>query len=153
MAQLKQCTQESLAESEQMARQWIKKDPNGGAYWWGLADVLRSQERYTDAVHAARQAVTLAPNRNYRALLANTLALAGQQDEAQTVYLEMLARHPERAQYWYGYAEYLLDYHGDKQTEIQEALQKASDPNTANPVDVEDLLQLQKRVEGSYPAQ
>jgi tetratricopeptide (TPR) repeat protein len=113
-------------------------------YWWELADVLRTQERYEEAENAALKAVDLAPERSYRARLADTHARAGHLEQAAEVYFEMLAKYPKRARYWYWYGRYLVDYCQDQVDELPEILDKASDPQAGRPVDVNDLQELRE---------
>jgi predicted Zn-dependent protease len=136
----------SLDLAEARVRRYLQTDPNEAYYWSALADVKRSQEQYAAAVTAARRSVTLAPDEDLRARLANVLAKAGELTESEQVYQEMLTRHPERAKYWYWFAKYLLDYSPDRLPEAQAALQKASDPNAPWPVDANDLAALRNKM-------
>ena len=111
-----------------------------------MADIKRSQEEYPDAVVAARRAVTLAPNGDFQARLANTLAKAGELVESEQVYQEMLKKHPERARYWYWFAEYLVEHFPARISEAKALLPKASDPNAVWPVDANDLSTLREQI-------
>ncbi len=56
-----------------------------------------------------------------------------------------LALHPNRADHWYRYARYLLQHDPNNSDKIEEALQKASDPNRSHPVPAKDLHRLRDR--------
>jgi len=142
LALVKQDKEQSLDLAEERVQRYLQADPNEAHYWWALADVKRSQEAYPGAVLAARRAVALAPDRDFRARLANVLAKAGELTESEQVYQEMLTRHPERARYRYWFAEYLVEHCPDRMSEAQTLLLKASDPNAPWPVDPNDLAAL-----------
>ncbi len=137
-------------EAETLARRQLEADPNDGEMWWHLADILRTQTRYAEAVVAARKAVNLRPDMAYQPRLANCLAKAGELEAAQQVYDEMLRRHPERGLYWYWYAESLMDHHPERLDEARQALDNArtaSDPNWSTPT--QDIKKLQTRIDAA----
>lgn len=138
-------------EGEALARRLL--EAGGDAeYWWYLAAILRTQERYPEAADAAGRAVKLDPNGPYRPRLANCLAKAGDLDTAQQVYDEMLDRHPERPRYWYWYAQFLMDYHPDRIDRVRAALAKATGMPGADPdwsVPDADLHDLQFRLDAN----
>ena len=115
-----------------MAREWLRTDANEAEFWWFLADILRTQTKYAEAVVAARKAVDLKPNVSFQPRLANCLAKAGELQAAQQVYDEMLQRYPERGRYWFWYSQFLMDHHPDRVDEARQALETArtaADPN------------------------
>jgi tetratricopeptide (TPR) repeat protein len=138
----------SPQEAESLARRQLDADPNDAAVWWHLADILRTQTRYAEAVVAARKAVDLKPDVSYQPRLANCLAKAGEIEAAQQVYDDMLQRHPERGRYWYWYAEFLMDNQPSRLDGARQAIEKArtaSDPNWTAPA--EDMKKLQDRID------
>ena len=137
---------QSLDQAEARVQGYLQADPNEAYYWSALADVKRSQEQYPEAIAAARKAVALAPTKDFWRRLANVLAKAGELTESEQLYQEMLTQHPEKAKYWYWFAQYLLDFHTERLPEAQAALQKASDPNAVSPVDADELSELQERI-------
>ena len=138
----------SPERTETFLRKRLDADPNDARAWWNLASILRTQERYEAAAEAAGKAVELDPSADYRARLANCLAKTGDLDGAQRVYDEMFERHPERALYWYWYAQFLLDYYPDRTEEAQTALKNAEDTTDADwSVPPEDLDGLKARLE------
>ena len=54
----------------------------------------------------------------------------------------LLAEHPERARYWFWYAEYLNDYYPGRGEEARGALLKASRPGGKWEVSVQELKEL-----------
>jgi tetratricopeptide (TPR) repeat protein len=146
LAYVERDKRQSLDLAEARVLRHLQTDPNEAYYWSALADVKRAQEQYPAAVTAARRSVALAPDKDFRARLANCLAKAGELAESEQVYQEMLTRHPERAKYWYWFAQYLVDYRSERLPEVEAALQKAADPNAVWPVDPNDLAALQERI-------
>jgi pentatricopeptide repeat protein len=137
----------SPEEAEAFARRLLEESPENGRYWWTLADILRTQGKHQDAVEAARKAVQLSPDGNYRPRLANCLGKAGQLDEAEQTYNQMFQNHPERAKYWFWYAQFLCDYFPDRLDEARQALSKAQTLRSEWPVLPEDLTKLQEEIE------
>lgn len=148
MARVNLLAKSSVNDAERLARQWIDHDPNEGHYWWTLADLLRTQSRLNDAVDAAQKAVDIDPNGtfNFQPRLANCLAKAGRFKEAEKTYQQMLKDHPDRALYWFWYAEFLVDCQYGRIDQLRQALDKASDPNAPWPVEVNDLTSLRLRI-------
>jgi tetratricopeptide (TPR) repeat protein len=142
----------SPQEAESVARKRLDADPNDAETWWQLAGILRTQNKYAEALAAARKAVEIKPDERYQPRLANCLAKAGELEAAQQVYDGMLQRHPENCRYWYWYAEFLVDYHPTRLDEARQALEKArtgSDPNW--PTAPGDLKKLQDRIDSVTP--
>ena len=138
----------SPEQAESFLREKLDIEPNDAYTWWNLASILRTQECYEEAADAAGKAVALDPNAAYRARWADCLAKAGDLDGAQRVHDEMFERHPERARYWYWYAEFLIDYCPDRVEEALAALEKAEDTTDAvwsAPAD--DLAELKARLD------
>ena len=128
-------TSESPEKAEAMAREQIAVGKDPAHFWWVLADLLRSQNRHDEAAEAARKAVELGPDRFYQPRLADTLAKAGRLEESQETYDEMLRAHPERAKYWYWYAEFLTEHCPESVTEARRALARAEELTQAGPKD------------------
>lgn len=57
-----------------------------------------------------------------------------------------LAQQPQRADYWYHYAHYLLQHDPNNHEKIEDAIRKSSDPNHSHPVSEKDIRQLRDRV-------
>lgn len=150
MARVRVQARSSMQEAERMTRDWIGRDPNQGHPWWTLADLLRTQGRFDEAVDAAQRAVDLDPNGtlSFKPRLANCLAKAGRLEQAERTYQEMFAAHPDRALYWLWYAEYLADHRPERVVEARQALDRASDPNAPMPADIHDLERLRQRLIG-----
>jgi len=148
MAEINLAAQSSMQDAERAARGWIDRDPDEGHAWWTLADLVRMQQRFDEAVAAAQKAVDLDPNGvfNFAPRLADCLAKAGRLNEAEQTYQQMLTRHPERAYYWFWYAEYLADQDPDQLKQARQALDRASDPNAQSPVEPNDLAALRRRL-------
>ncbi len=143
----------SPLEAETFGRQLLQADPNDARCWWCLAGVLRTRTKYPEAVDAAKRAVKLDPNASYRPRLASCLAKAGQLEDAQKIYDEMLRLHPDRGRYWCWYAGFLLDYFPERQDEVRLALERAqaaADKRWAASSD--EIRQLRERLERSSPA-
>jgi pentatricopeptide repeat protein len=140
--------QRRFDEAERAVRKATDLDPNEGESWWTLADLLRSQERFSEAVEAAQKAVDLDPNdiSEFRPRLANCLSKAGQLKEAEQVYQLMLCKHPQRAYYWFWYAEHLVDHYTGRPEQVRQALERASDPNAQWPVEPNKVADLRRRV-------
>jgi tetratricopeptide (TPR) repeat protein len=115
----------SPEDAEAFARQLLEASPDSGLYWWHLAGILRTREKHEDAAQAAQKAVELSPDASYQPRLANTLAKAGQLEEAQKTYDQMLRNYPERGRYWFWYAEFLLENFEDRVEEARQGLEKA----------------------------
>lgn len=137
---------ESPEKAEAMARELLEKEPENAQYWFELAGVLRTLDRLDEALEAAQNAVDLAPEQSYRPRLANILAKAGQLDTAEQTYNEMLDEHPERAKYWFWYAEYLNEYRPDRINDAQAALSKAESPDKSWAVPAEELRELRDKL-------
>ncbi len=140
----------SPQQAEALARERLDAAADDAATWWHLASILRTQERYDEAVEAAAEAVELDPNGYYRPRLANCLAKTGDLDAARRIYDEMLDRHPERQLYWYWYAEFLADYHPDRIDEARTVLEKTANLPKADrswSIPASDLAELQGRLD------
>jgi len=150
MARIRLQARSSVQDAERMTRDCIGRDPNEGYPWWTLADLLRTQGRFHEAVEAAQRAVDLDPNRtrSFEPRLANCLAKADRLEQAEETYQEMLADHPDRALYWFWYAEYLVDHRPERVVEARQALDRACDPNSPMPADPNDLARLRRRLTG-----
>jgi tetratricopeptide (TPR) repeat protein len=142
LARLKLLKQESLPKAIGHVKTLIEQDPNCGYYWWAKADLHRSDEQYSDAVRAAQKAVDLDPNGPFVPRLANCLAKDGQILQARQTYNQMLEAYPDRARYWFWYADFLIDHTPDYVRDIEDALDRAADPNLAWPVDPNELSEL-----------
>jgi len=141
-------------EAEDLVRHLLAQSPAEPQYWWHLAAILRTQERYDEAVLAARKAVNLNPEGWYRPRLANCLGKAGDLAAAEEAYDEMLARHPERPLYWYWYAQFLLDYFPNRTEEAAAAAEQAMAPSDSDwSVSHEDLRELEARLTAEPIAQ
>jgi tetratricopeptide (TPR) repeat protein len=153
MLRLQLLEKTSPQEAETLGRRLLQADPNDAQCWWLFASILRTLEKYPEAVEAAQKAVTLDPNASYQPRLASCLAKAGRLDDAQKTYDEMLRLHPDRGRYWCWYAGFLLDYFPERQGEVRLALEKAEvaqDKRWAG--SPEEIRQLRERLEGKYPA-
>ncbi len=141
-------SQRRVDEASAAARKATDLDPNDGRCWWTLADLLRSQQRFGEAVEAAQKAVDLDPNdvSDFRPRLANCLSKAGRLKDAEQVYQLMLSKYPQRAYFWFWYAEYLADHYPDRIEQASQALDKASDPNAQWRVDPNELASLRRRI-------
>ncbi|MGE5297445.1 MAG: tetratricopeptide repeat protein, partial [Solirubrobacterales bacterium] len=139
----------SPQEAEVLARQLLQVDPNDAQCWWLFASVLRTLEKYPEAVEAAQKAVTLDPNASYQPRLASCLAKAGRLNDAEKTHDEMLRLHPDRGRYWYWYAEFLLDYFPQRQDETRLTLEKAEAARDKEwAVSPEEIRQLRERLDG-----
>jgi pentatricopeptide repeat protein len=138
----------SPQKAESLARRLIKKSPDDGYNYWALAGALREQEKFSEAVAAAEQAVKLCPDGSFRPRLANCLAKAGDLEKAEQTYEQMLEKHPDRPRYLYWYAEFLVDYFPDRIEQAQEALEKAKVATDKRwPIKDQDLKELLKKIE------
>jgi pentatricopeptide repeat protein len=146
LAKLQSLEKESPEKAEARGRQLLEGSPENGHYWFALAGILRTRGKHNEAVQAARQAVRLCPDFSYRPRLADTLAKAGQLEEAERTYKEMLRDHPERSKYWFWYAKFLNEYHPKRTEECREALSKAEAPSAQWSVSPDDLRELRARV-------
>jgi tetratricopeptide (TPR) repeat protein len=135
-------------EAEVLASELLETSPDNGHYWFCFAGILRTLEKYQEAVEAAQKAVDLCPDRSYRPRLANCLARAGELEKAEQTYDELLRDYPERNRYWFWYAEFLVDYYPDRIDEAQEAKEKASsNPDKVWFVPAEELQELQEKID------
>ena len=135
-------------KAEVLARELLETSPDNGHYWFWFAGILRTLEKYQEAVDAAQKAVDLCPDRSYRPRLANCLARAGELEKAEQTYDELLRDYPERNKYWFWYAEFLVDYYPDRIDEAQEAKEKASsNPDKVWFVPAEELQELQEKID------
>ena len=134
-------------EAEVLARELLETSPDNGSYWFLFAGILRTLEKYEQAVEAAQKAVDLNPERSYRPRLANCLAKIGELEKAEQIFHELHKEYPERNKYWYWYAKILLDYFPDRIAEAQEAIDKASsNPDKDWFVSEDELQELQEKI-------
>ena len=135
-------------EAEVLAGELLETSPDNGRYWFRFAGILRTLEKYQEAVEAAQKAVDLCPDRSYRPRLANCLARAGKLEKAEQTYDELLRDYPERNRYWFWYAKFLVDYYPDRIDEAQEAKEKASsNPDKVWFAPAEELQELQEKID------
>jgi len=135
-------------EAEVLASELLETSPDNGRYWFWFASILRTLEKYQEAVEAAQKAVDLCPDRSYRPRLANCLARAGELEKAEQTYDELLRDYPERNRYWFWYSKFLVDYYPDRIDEAQEAKEKASsNPDKVWFVPAEELQELQEKID------
>ena len=142
----KHAEKQSPKKAETLARKWLEESPKNAQYWFELAGILRTLGKYQEALQAAQNAVDLAPERSYRPRLANILAKTGDLEKAEQTYKEMLHDYPERAKYWFWYAEFLSEYHPDRTSDAREALSEAQLPGKSWPAPADELNQLRKKL-------
>ena len=138
---------ESLTAAEEGIRQLIHTDPNEGYYWWALADILRSQENHEAGLAAVEHAVTLDPNNvAFTPRLADLMAKTGDLTLSDSTYLDLISKHPERRQYWFWYARFLVDHYPDRHGEASKLLDEATAPEKTGVIDANELTQLRDRI-------
>lgn len=112
-------------EAEAFCRKLLDQEPDNSAYWFRLAGILRTLEKYDQALEAIRKAIENCPECEYDARLANILGKADKLEEAEKVYDKMLKEHPERQKFWFWYAEFLNKYYPDRKEEARDAISQA----------------------------
>jgi len=142
----------SPTEAEALARRLLRESPTNGHYWFEMAGILRTLGKHEEAVEAAQHAVRLCPDSSYRPRLADVLAKAGRLEESEQIYKEMLGDHPDRAKYWFWYAQFLCDYQPERIGDAQEAYAKAKTPDTDWSVPANELTELRARLDPAKPA-
>ncbi|MEJ2648450.1 MAG: tetratricopeptide repeat protein [Sedimentisphaerales bacterium] len=148
LLELKLLSKTSPEQGEVIARDMLDASPDNGHYWFFFAGVLRTLEKYDEAVEAAQKAVDLCPDLSYRPRLANCLAKVGEYEKAEQIYHDLHEEFPERNRYWFWYAEFLVDYLPERIDEAKDALEKASsNPDAKWFVPPEDLEELQQKIE------
>lgn len=115
--------------------------------WLAYANfLLQHADRYDDALPLAEQAIDAMEASK------KTRNLGDRRHKIKRKLIKTrLAQQPDRADHWYVYARYLIQHDPDNQADIDEALQKAGDPNRSHPVPVEDLARLRQEIEESEP--
>ena len=138
-------------KGEILVNELLKASPDNGHYWYMYAGILRTLEKYQEAVEAAQKAVDLCPEQSYRPRLANCLGKVGEYEKAEQIYHDLNKEFPERNLYWFWYAEFLVDYFPDRIGEAKDALEKAStNPGGNWSVPADDFKKLQDKIEEKY---
>lgn len=133
-------------EAESFCRKLLDELPDDARYWYRIAGILRTLEKYTEAAEAIVKAVELDGGVRYKPRLANILGKVGKLEGAEEVYEEILAKHPKRAKYWFWYAGFLNDYYPEREEEARGALLKASRPGGRWKVSTDELKELRDKV-------
>lgn len=136
----------SPKEAESFCRKLLDEFPENADYWYRLAGILRTLEKYNEAAEAIVKAVELDEGVRYKPRLANILGKVGDLEAAEEVYDEILGAHPERARYWFWYARFLNDYYPERGEEARGALLKASRPGGRWEVPAQELKELRDKI-------
>jgi len=136
----------SPKEAEVFCRKLLDENPENKNYWFAMAGILRTLKKHDQAVEAVRKAIELCPDCAYYARLADTLSKAGELEQAEKVYEQMLQEHPERQKYWFWYARFLSDYYPDRKEEARKAISQASSTRGRWRVSKKDLEELRLKL-------
>ncbi len=134
-------------KAEILADELLNTSSDNRYYWHLYAGILRTLEKYDEAVEAAQKAVDLSKDSSYLPRLANCLAKAGELEKAEQIYDDMHKESPEKYSYWFWYAEFLADNFDDRIDEAKEALEKVPYNEFDNwSVPIEDFKKLQEKI-------
>jgi pentatricopeptide repeat protein len=134
-------------KAEIIAKEMLETSPDKGVYWYLYASILRTLEKYDEAVEAAQKAVDLSKDFSFHPRLANCLAKAGELEKAEQIYDELHNKSPEKYSYWFWYAQFLVDNFDDRIDEAKVALEKATyNPEKEKNVTPDDIKKLEEKI-------